>query len=167
MIFGIEGAPGAGKSTAIQRLEYPSVQEMLVTPEEEADFTEIDYLDHENRKYNLAASLGQCGVCLLDRTRLSYHAYRYADGELDKSDLPVPYHKENMHYIYLSVPPSISLERRLPGHWVPSIDFTKRVIDFYETQLDSMGTHATWIDGTQSPDEVVSRIDDTIKSIQI
>lgn len=163
MIFGIEGAPGAGKSTAIKKLDYPAVPEMLVSPEEEETFTDADYLDHENRKFKLASSLGRSGVCLLDRTRLSYHAYRYANGEIDDDDMPVPYHQENMHYIYLSVPPELSLARRLPGHWVPSIEFTKRVIDFYETQLEAMEGIVTRIDATQSPDEVVSSINNTVR----
>jgi thymidylate kinase len=166
MIFGIEGAPGAGKSTVIKQLNYPSVPEMLVTPEQEAVFTDADYLDHENRKYELARSLGERGVCLLDRTRLSYHAFRFGDGEIDDDDMPVPYHQENMHYIYLSVPPELSLERRLPGHWVPTVDFTKRIINFYETQLDAMGKHATRVDATQSPDDVALTIDDIIKQLQ-
>lgn len=155
MIIGIEGLPGAGKSTLVERLPYPKVPEMLVTKDEEATFTDADYLEHDKQKYRLAQRLGQNGVCLMDRTTLSSHAYAFASGDIDEASLPIET-GEDIHYLYLAITPELSLERQLPGLWESSIDFRERTARFYDRQFQDTPRRIATIDGSRSLDEVAA-----------
>ena len=153
MIVGFEGLPGAGKSTLISRMAYPAVPEMLVSEEEEAGFTEADYLEHDRQKYSLAQSLGRQGLCLMDRTSLSWYAYQFASKAIDESAIPVTTN-EDLVYIYFRIPPELSVARRLPGRWVPSVDFIRRTAYFYDLQFENNPALVASIDSSKSLEEI-------------
>ena len=165
MIIGLEGLPGAGKTTIVERLPYPYVPEMLVSSEEEATFDESDYIKHDEHKAHLAHAMGRHSICLMDRTPLSFHAYEYALGHINDADLPIP-QPDSMHYVYLDIPAQVSAERRIERQWVPSLEFTQSVARFYDHQFDQMGTQVTRIDATQPLEHVVTRVASIIETLR-
>lgn len=164
MIVGFEGLPGAGKSTLISRVGYPMVPEMLVSEEEEASFTEADYLEHDKRKYDLAQSAGRHGLCLMDRTPLSWYAYQFASGEIDESAVPVATNRD-LTYIYFRIPPELSIARQLPGRWTPSLDFMTRTAHFYNLQFEDNPALIATIDASKPLRNVQNKLVSVLRSL--
>ena len=165
MIFGVEGPPGAGKTSlcqALSKLEgVQVVPEMLVDPQESMNFTDADYAKHDMRKHEIAGRLGSAGICLMDRCGLSWYAYNYANGRstyLSSPDAPEP-----DFYIYLRVSADTSLSRR-GGHsqrWKGE-PFALRLIDYYDSYFASLPVSRYTVINAELPQPEVIKIAEAV-----
>lgn len=167
MIVGVEGLPGAGKTSIVEQLPYTYMREMLVTPEEEASFTDVDYIEHDERKVRLATLMAKRSFCLIDRTELSYYAYAYAQGTLPPEALPISTSPAIDHFIYLDISPELSTKRRVQRAWTPSLAFTQKVAVFYEYQFSSMTDRVTKIDAGRPLEDVQTDVVEVIEQLRV
>lgn len=169
MIVALEGVSGAGKTTISELLATEAdavvVPELLVTAQQENRFTESDYFAHDVRKHEIASNLGKDGLCVMDRSYVSFQAFRYATSKKEwVADEKQPVEPD--HYIYLRISPATSAERRgdHSKHWGDHATIS-RAVQFYDDYFSERGKKVSIIDADKPLNEVLREIKIAIRAV--